>query len=302
MSLLPNFMGSLESNARSLTSAGIDKALTKIDPKNARLAVAGLIPGGAGALGKVATNVIFGALGLGNPGVDKDWRVRVSLGDSANFFYNAADKGILAPLFKGSLNQNGVIFPYTPQIQTTHTARYAEQKLTHSNYANYFYEGSDVSAITISGDFTVQNETEGQYLLAAIYFFRSCTKMWFGENGGNPPPMVFLNGYGTHYFPNVPCVITSFQHTMPQDVDYIEVPLYNPSAAVVNSIIGAFGNSFFKNVTKNQNTTRLPTSSQVSITLQPIYSRKAVTRFNLDDFARGKLVGGSGGKGTGGFI
>jgi hypothetical protein len=260
-----------------------------------------LIPGGAGAIGKLATNVIFGK----QEGIDQDWRVRISLGDSANFFYKSADKGILAPLFKNSNNQNGVIFPYTPQIQVAHNARYAEQKLTHSNYANYFYEGSDVAAINITGEFTVQNESEGQYLLAVIYFLRSCTKMWFGENGGNPPPMVFLDGYGQHYFPHVPCVVTNFTHTMPQDCDYLEIPPYDPANAIVNSAVGAFTNAMggmFKNAVKKTNITRLPTNSTVSVTLQPVYSRKSVTKFNLDDFARGKLVGGASGPGTGGFL
>jgi hypothetical protein len=38
--------------------------------------------------------------------------------------------------------------------------------------------------------------------------------------------------------------------------------------------------------------TRLPTASQLSVTLQPIYSRQVSTTFNLDDFAAGKMVGG----------
>jgi hypothetical protein len=185
----------------------------------------------------------------------------------------------LAPLFKGNPSQNGVIFPYTPQVQVQYTARYANQKLTHSNYDAYFYEGSEVQAITLTGDFTVQNIREGQYLLACIYFFRAATKMWFGQGTnhvGNPPPMVFLDGYGTHYFPHVPCVVTSFSHTMPQDCDYVEVPMVGTTTAT--------------------SSTRLPTTSQISITLQPVYSRKSLAeQFNLDDFAAGKLVQGKGG-------
>jgi hypothetical protein len=262
------------------------------------------LPGGAGAIGKSITNILFngGASAAANA---PDWRVRISLADAANYFYNSPAKGILAPLFKGSTNQNGVIFPYTPQINVTHTARYSNQQLTHSNYNSYFYEGSEVQAINISGDFTVQNVAEGQYLLAAIYFFRSATKMWFGadKSAGNPPPMLYLDGYGAHYFPHVPCVITNFTHTMPAEVDYISIPPFQGGApglnasTFLNQVMGQIipmGNPGAGNPTTD---TRVPTTSNISITLQPIYSRAATGKFSLDSFARGELI-----KGKGGFI
>lgn len=340
-------MGILDSAIGGLTGAagGAIQNATGFDPTNARLAVAGLIPGGSIGLkiggAKVNLNLNGGA---------PDWRVRVSLAASAGYFYKSqtpADRGIMAPLF-GSDTQNGVIFPYTPTVSVTHTANYSQQKFTHSNYPGYFYENSEVGAITIQGDFTVQNVIEGQYLMAAITFFRSATKMWFGQSKGQegfPPPMVFLDGYGANYLPHVPCVITSFQHTMPADVDYIEIPLVNPNStgaagiggAIANGISGVFNgggvgaaqqalgsglNSILGSTmgpagaglngllgaatggalggsANGAQATRLPTSSQISITLQPIYSRKTVTGFNLDDFAAGKMVGS---KGKGGFI
>jgi hypothetical protein len=300
-----------------------------------RLAVAGLIPGGS--LGfKIGGAKVNINLNGGAP----DWRLRVSLAEKADYFYKAqspADRGIMSPLF-GSATQNGVIFPYTPQVQVTHTASYSQQKFTHSNHPGYYYENSEVGAISITGDFTVQNNIEGQYLLAAITFFRACTKMWFGASKsrqGFPPPMVFLNGYGSNYLPNVPCVVTSFSHTMPNDCDYIDVPTVlpggagaggiggaisagvsglmqggglsavtgaltsglqsavgstlGPSGAGIASLLGATGGG----------STRLPTNSQLSVTLQPVYSRKAVSGFNLDDYAAGKMIGSTS---KGGFI
>ena len=222
--------------------------------------------------------------------IDEDWRVRISLATNATIFYKGKNPGIQAPL----LNTSGVVFPYTPSITVQHNARYGETKLTHSNYASYFYEGSDVSAITIASDFTVQSEEEGKYVLAAMTFFRSCTKMWFGTQtqplAGNPPPMVFLNGYGKLYFPNVPCVITGFTHTMPAEVDYLEV---KHSADELNP----YGKMKTGGVTKTQSemltnaATRIPTSSTISITVQPVYSRKFIhENFNLDSFATGELL------------
>ena len=238
------------------------------------------------------------------PNADQDWRVRISIPAGANYFYNDPNNSLLSPLrtevqgagggsdfaltgianaLFGGTGRIGVVFPYTPQVQITHTANYQQQKLTHNNYAQYYYESSEVQAITISGDFTVQNINEGQYLLACIYFFRSVTKMFFGADPddlvGNPPPIVFLNGYGQYYLPNVPCVVTSFAHTMPSEVDYMDIPEpglpnYNPQLS------GA-----------RLNSTRLPTSSSISVTLQPVYSRTAQSQnFSLEDFSNGALI------------
>ena len=242
------------------------------------------------------------------PNASQDWRVRISLAPGSNYFYNDSSNTLMSPLVTeigggstsgfgsailGVIGPNdgakriGVVFPYTPQITVTSVANYLAQKLTHNNYTNYFYDNSETQAIQIQGDFTVQNINEGQYLLAVIYFFRSVTKMFFGAdpNAGNPPPIVYLNGYGQYYLPNVPCVVTSFAHTMPSDADYMDIPEpgvtrtgYNPQ---------------FNNY--RLNSTRMPTQSTVTLTVQPIYSRLAQSRaFSLQDFARGALINGPG--------
>lgn len=238
------------------------------------------------------------------PQASYDWRVRLSLAPNSNYFYNDPSNNILRPLTSEASNnvtsatvnavtqlfgangqtRVGVVFPYTPVLTVQHTATYSPQKLTHSNYTQYFYDNSEVSSISIAGEFTVQNVTEGQYLLACIYFFRSITKMFFGQDpmAGNPPPIVFLNGYGQYYLPNVPCVVTSFSHTMPAEVDYMDIPEpglnYNPY------------------MTKpTLNSTRLPTTSTITLNVQPVYSRLSQSQgFGLNDFARGALINGAG--------
>ena len=114
--------------------------------------------------------------------------------------------------------------------------------------------------------------------------------MFFGNDAmaGNPPPIVYLNGYGQYYLPNVPCVVTSFSHTMPDSVDYMDIPepglTYNPN--FTNPVL---------------NSTRLPTTSTLTLTLQPVYSRLAQSqKFSLNDFARGALINtaGAGGPAT----
>ena len=289
-----------------------------LDPKNARMAISGLFPGGANSQQKTAAKIGFKSDGKTVPSED-DWRVRISLSPNNKIFYHDDSNTLLKPL----TGTNGVVFPYTPSITVSHTATYNPASVTHSNYSPQFYQNSDVSDITISGDFTVQNATEGQYLLAAIYFFRSATKMFFGVDSktgsasGNPPPMVYLDGYGEHYFPHVQCVITNFSHTLPNEVDYIEVPVvkYQTIETNVGTVQGAVAGVDYPNwgskpsktgqIIKSTSydavstsTTRLPTSSNISITLRPVYSRKSLhDKFNLNDFSAGKLL-----KGNGGFL
>lgn len=218
--------GSLTTKA--LSGGGKD-VFSLLNPSNARNAISGLLPGGGSSLAKAAPNIGFqSANGTGGATAanEDDWRVRISLSPKAKIWYQdptMLPNALMYPL----VETNGVIFPYTPSISVTHTAQYSTASLTHSNYPAHFYNNSEVADINISGEFTVQNPSDGQYLMAVIYFFRSATKMFFGQgdNVGNPPPIVFLDGYGSHYFPHVPCVVTNFTHQLPDDVDYIQVPI-----------------------------------------------------------------------------
>jgi hypothetical protein len=119
-----------------------------------------------------------------------DWRVRLRLAPNADYLYKISETnggpGILAPLAV----TDGVIFPYTPAIETSYQAKYNPYDLTHSNYRGYFYQNSSVENVTIKGTFTAQDTYEAAYLLAVIHFFKSVTKMFYGQDAqaGTPPP------------------------------------------------------------------------------------------------------------------
>lgn len=247
------------------------------------------------------------------PDAASDWRVRVTMAPNSDYFglrnksnallsplmNEAPITGVANSLANGVTNignkilgaataipntRVGVIFPYTPTISMTHTAKYEPQSLVHNNYTQHYYSSSEVGPISITAEFTVQNVNEGQYLLACIYFFRTITKMFFGQddNAGNPPPIVYLNGYGQYYLPNVPCVLTSFQHTMPAEVDYMDIP----EPTITNS--AGYNPSQYN---YRLNSTRLPTQSTMVLSLQPVYSRLAQSQgFSLEDFSRGALI------------
>lgn len=289
--------GSQQGTAGSAPSAG--GAYSATDKSGLRLAQAGVALG-AYAINANKAGTVFNINFQSADGTpispEQDWRVRISMAaPTAKNFYDDPNNPIMYPL-GSQTGTSGVMFPYTPSITISHTARYGNTPLTHANYASYFYEGSEVAAITINGDFTVQNVSEGQYLMAVIQFFRSCTKMFFGSdaNAGSPPPMVFLDGYGASYLPHVPCVVTQFSHTMPPDVDYVQVPVGVPldqiSPEATYSVANLGG------------PVRLPAHSTVSITLQPIYSRNNIaTNFSLQKFARGDLIR-NGSDNIGGFL
>jgi hypothetical protein len=312
-------------SASGITGKGTNTAFDLLNPSKLRLDVAGLLPGGLGSVGKVLSQIGFQSSGGNGVASEDDWRLRISLADnSPPIFYKDAENSLMSLLAE----TNGVIFPYTPTVNVTHQARYSEQRLTHSNYPAQNYQGSEVNEIQVTGTFTAQNVQEGQYMLAAIQFFRSATKMFFGANErnfgltGNPPPMVYLDGYGSHYLPHVPCVITSFNHVMPDDVDYIEVPVTTSSLVEVPvqqdpnnfGAVNYLNNSGMSNIPAHLNgnplvqpktktafssvttTTRIPTASSMTIQLRPIYSRKSVhEQFGLKDFSQGKLIGKDGG-------
>ena len=267
------------------------------DPTAQRLLQAGLntggIPTASSASGAEQTTVVRYEDNNTNPTNDrntvpdastvssadkKDWRVRIHLPPGQTTLYNQLGAG--SPAAEMMKNADGVIFPYTPQMTVQFNARYSEQSLTHSNYKGYFYEGSDISPINLSGVFTAQNEKEALYVQAAIYFLRTMTKMRFGSDpkAGTPPQIVRLSGYGDFYMPDVNCVITSFSHTMPDDCDYIPFKL---------------GDSLG----------RIPSISTIQVTLQPVVSRgRQAGQFNLEDFSAGKYIANGGRSSTAGGL
>ena len=259
-----------------------------------------------------------------------DWRVRLRLAPNANYLYkDSADPGILAPLAA----TDGVIFPYTPAIETSYQAKYDQYDLTHSNYRGYFYKNSSVENISIKGTFTAQDTREAAYLLAVIHFFKSVTKMFYGQDqqAGTPPPLVYLSGFGKYQFNESPCVVTNFGYSLPTDVDYIRAngfnniglnmenrrnqssgPAIGGSLGTVVAIIDRLSNAGLnngslsnrpspsqvnQNVTNQTsiNSTYVPTKMEISITLLPMQTRNQVSKqFSLKSFANGSLLAGGG--------
>jgi hypothetical protein len=252
---------------------------------------------------------------LGQKTSSGDWRVKLSLAKGANYLYNAPQSGILQPLKV----TNGIVFPYTPKIDLSYKANYSPYELTHSNFKGYFYQNSSVGDITINAHFTAQSTADANYLLAVIHFFRSATKMFYGQTAqrGSPPPLVFLSGLGQYQFNNHPCLISEFTYSLPDDVDYVRAQVANQvnlnltsvnndkQSVATNNIFASisrlanafttkgalparpFGSSSVPNLASG-NPTYVPTKMDVTVRLLPVNTRQQVSQqFNNDLFNNG---------------
>ena len=279
---------------------------------------------------EAASGIAGGALNaLKNPQVSAqsgqvasstDWRLRLSLAPKADYLYNANPPGILQPL----KTTNGVIFPYTPKIEMNYKANYQAADLTHSNYKSYFYQSSSVDVINITGHFTAQNTQQANYLLAVIHFFRTATKMFYGQDAqrGSPPPLLYMSGLGQYQFNKHPCVLTSFNYSLPDDVDYIRGGVLNnlglntqTVSNVLNSAVasgaitgaarlaaafttpGALPNTPFGSINTPSLApgvpTYVPTKMDINIQLLPVVSRQKVSKqFSVQGYANGDFLRG----------
>lgn len=278
--------------------------------------------GARGLQGSIArTRKQATAQDLYNYNAMKDWRVKLKLAPNATYLYKAKVPGILAPLAQ----TDGVIFPYTPQVQTNYIANYQAADLIHTNYKIYQYQNSQVDSVSITCDFTAQDTFEANYVLAVIHFFKSVTKMFYGKDqnpvNGTPPPLCYLDGYGQYQFNGHPLAITNFTYTLPNDVDYIRCTAFDAYSGDDNyqentgtsqnsraaaSGIGPGGAPIptkFNGLTPGGGVdpTYIPTRIQIQIQGIPIISRGDVSQnFSLQDYATGKLLQGNIRNGLGG--
>ena len=250
-----------------------------------------------------------------------DWRVRLSLPTWPSF----RSSPVLAPL----KDAGGLIFPYTPTIKMASSARYTPISTVHTNYTFQAFQNSDPGEITITAPMFCEDATQGLYWIAMVHYLRSLTKMFAGNDAkaGNPPPLVFLNGYGNYVFKNVPVVVKSFSTNLDKDCDYIGVDVVGSAAgevqgvadslggladtlggaipnlsgitSTVSSIAGGVGQiagvlgTFGVGGSVSGGVAHVPTKSSFSITLIPVYSRNSAKRFSLDRFVQGGYLNNS---------
>ncbi len=244
------------------------------------------LPGNIGGVSGFASSTTAqvettgGASAKNSAGGAPDFRVKLRAQTKAVqqvYGANTSDN-ILKPLH----DMNGMLFPYTPTIDWMQAVEYKTMSLTHSNQDYLSYSNTPSTQLRVSGDFTVQNDLEGRYMLAVMHFLRVVSKMYFGKpntnaNGnaiggypsGMPPPVLLFSGYGNYMFNDLPVIVKDHAYSLGKDVDYIDID---------------FGNG---------NMARLPAILSISMTLQVQNTpNKLREEFNLDKFRTGELMRG----------
>jgi len=162
----------------------------------------------------------------------------------------------------------GILFPYTPQITLESKAEYTSNTPLHSNYPINFYKSSAVSDITVTAQITVQNQEDAEYYVGMVRMLSALTKMRFGDDplAGSPPPICRFYAYGEYMLKNVPVVITSFRHDLPDDCDFFTTYVLGERVSV-------------------------PTKASFTINLKPTYSRKEMAQLTVDAFVKNTFAG-----------
>ena len=215
---------------------------------------------------------------------EQDWRVKLSIPTIEPFKSSA----LLSPL----RHTGGLVFPYTPSIIVSHSANYNAIAPTHTNYPYYAYQNSQVDQLVITGDFFVQNGAEARYWVNALHYLRSMTKMFFGGEAdtlGAPPPVVKLSGYGDYIFNNVPVIITQFTVDLPQDVDYIATGIKDGDQTTTTNTANSEGQTRGGKA-KVRGVGWAPAQSLITVTVQPVYSRREIEKFSLQKYVNGSYI------------
>lgn len=274
------------------------------------------IPAGAEAVGDIVSAVAS----FGGDANSNDWRVRLSIANWSSF----KTSPVLAPLTQAG----GLVFPYTPSITINSSAKYSPIQTTHTNYTFQAYQNSDPGSIHIDAPMYVEDANQALYWIAMVHYLRSLTKMFTGSDAkaGNPPPIIYLNGYGNYVFKNIPVVVTKMSITLDSASDYIGCNVVGSMASEIASMtesLGGLANTIggvvngLGGIAKTAGdvlggvgqvagalgtfglggtvggTAHVPTKSSFSIDLQPVYSRDSVRKFSLDRFVTGGYMNNS---------
>ena len=242
-----------------------------VDESKARAAAAGLSAGAEKAVPPLTSVTVVNRQGSK---MGKDLRVKLRVPSKY-----LEPGSMTEPL----ISLGGIIFPYTPTISYEAKADYGASNPMHSNFAVNFYQRSSISAISITGKFSVQNTKDAKIYLATMHLLKALIRMRSGganngdKDSGAPPPVCRLDGYGTMMLENAPVVITSYRAEFPDSVDYFTI-----ATNLVDPISGLQYASEKASV---------PTLSTIAITCLPMYSREEMQKFSVTGYLNGSYKG-----------
>jgi hypothetical protein len=194
-------------------------------------------------------------------------------------------------------------FPYTPQIEYGQEVKYDSYSMSHTNYQTYGYGRTENPSINMTCKFSAHTSEHFNLSAYAIRFLRTYTKMNYGRTDplrGLPPRILRFFAYGNQVFDNVPVVISKFNMTFPEDIDYVKGKI-DPNSDLYKDIEGVKKQNIATNEMETLNETYISSNSNKSEIYLPVFFTisigllvqqnlyKTVSSFNLQDFAAGKL-------------
>jgi hypothetical protein len=266
MPFLDSLVGAATSAAGSALSGALGGAANKLPPI-LRGPVKGLIGDvfGTAAAGKSVIKV-------SDTKMIQDWRASLTWYNSGEF-----KNSVIFKKLPSKEEDPTVIWPFTPQVSINYTANYDSIQTQHTNIATPAYTHSNVSDISVSGEFVANTLGDANYLYACIHFLKSATRSFNASDkrskAGDPPVVLAFNYLGSGGFNNMPVVITAFNMSYPKDVDYVAC-----SIGTINSMV--------------------PAECTISVTLMPAFSRAhlsgEVTKnpYSTEKFISGELIKG----------
>ncbi len=209
--------------------------------------------------------------------VIQDWRASLTWDAEVWTLLSSA-----TDIFKYLPNEGNVPridWPFTPQVTVNYTANYESIHTPHTNMATPMYNNSNVTDITVSGEFVANTVADANYVYAVIHFLKSATKSFNYADPealrGAPPPVMNVNYLGKGGFKNFPCVLTAVNINYPKEVDYVSTGF--EGATTPNSMV--------------------PAECTISVSLMPAYSRALLSgdtdkegKYSTKEFIAGSLV------------
>jgi len=239
--------------------------------------------------GMASAQGVTAALRASPKGQQQDWRCKL--------VWPSAEQDYKSGVFSFLPGGNTVIWPYTPRFSIAYMANYDMIKTLQTNYGTPAYQGSEISNITIEGEFTATNVAEANYLYSVIHFMKSATKgfnLEVGSNAiktGNPPKVLKLTYLGEGGVNDMPVVIQNFTAEYPKDVDYVRTDMVSGTQSSPDGP---------SPLARSAGSSMVPAEMSISITVVPAYSRADLisAKYSTTKFINGDLLG----KGKGGFF
>lgn len=271
MGFLNNIGGALVDAGKSSLGGALGSAANKLPPI-LRGPVKGII-GDVFGTGKAAAG--GKTLKISNSKFMQDWRASLLWPEPS-----LAKTDIFKFLPTGGFDSSPmVMWPFTPQVTINYTAAYESVHTVQTNIATPTYSNSNVSDLSVSGEFVANTLADANYVYAVIHFLKSATKSFnMAEKDeakrGSPPPVLYFSYLGAGGFNMMPVVITSFNMTYPKEVDYVSTGF-------------------------NMENSMIPAECTISVTLMPAYDRatmagttKGGTQYSTGAFVNGDLIKG----------